>query len=90
MTDPQTQVTLTAACKSARPADTLQPAGVRGLTPFLAICPHLSTLRGRQNVASFLVLDLGVDWRRGGDYFENVLLDYDVRLDWWLKRDVNL
>ena len=35
--------------------------------------------RGRQNVASYLVLDLGVDWRRGADYFENVLLDYDVR-----------
>ena len=34
--------------------------------------------RGRQNVASYLVLDLGVDWRRGADYFENVLLDYDV------------
>lgn len=34
--------------------------------------------RGRQNVASYLVLDLGVDWRRGADYFENILLDYDV------------
>lgn len=34
--------------------------------------------RGRQNVASYLVLDLGVDWRRGADYFESVLLDYDV------------
>ena len=30
-------------------------------------------------MASYLVLDLGVDWRRGADYFENVLLDYDVR-----------
>ena len=29
-------------------------------------------------MASYLVLDLGVDWRRGADYFENVLLDYDV------------
>lgn len=38
--------------------------------------------RGRQNVASYLVLDLGVDWRRGGDYFESLLLDYDVTSNW--------
>ena len=24
---------------------------------------------GRQNVASYLILDLGVDWRRGADWF---------------------
>ncbi|KAG2435381.1 hypothetical protein HXX76_007453 [Chlamydomonas incerta] len=38
--------------------------------------------RGRQNVASYLVLDLGVDWRRGADYFEETLLDYDVTSNW--------
>ncbi|GLC48551.1 hypothetical protein PLESTB_000110200 [Pleodorina starrii] len=38
--------------------------------------------RGRQNVASYLVLDLGVDWRRGADYFESCLLDYDVTSNW--------
>jgi len=38
--------------------------------------------RGRQNVASFLVLDLGLDWRLGGDYFENKLIDYDVASNW--------
>lgn len=38
--------------------------------------------RGRQNVASFLVLDLGIDWRLGGDYFENKLIDYDVASNW--------
>lgn len=32
--------------------------------------------RGRQNVASYLALDLGVDWRRGADFFEHHLLDY--------------
>jgi hypothetical protein len=32
--------------------------------------------RGRQNVASYLTLDLGVDWRRGADWFEHHLLDY--------------
>jgi deoxyribodipyrimidine photo-lyase len=34
--------------------------------------------RGRQNVASYLVWDLGVDWRIGADHFESLLLDHDV------------
>ncbi|MCP8970098.1 DASH family cryptochrome [Ectobacillus ponti] len=34
--------------------------------------------RGRQNVASFLVKNLGVDWRIGAEWFESSLLDYDV------------
>lgn len=34
--------------------------------------------RGRQNVASFLALDLGLDWRLGADHFESLLTDYDV------------
>merc|ERR1719272_2273568 len=38
--------------------------------------------RGRQNVASFLVLDLDVDWRRGADWFECKLVDYDVTANW--------
>lgn len=38
--------------------------------------------RGRQNVASFLIFDLHQDWRRGADYFESVLLDYDVTSNW--------
>jgi deoxyribodipyrimidine photo-lyase len=38
--------------------------------------------RGRQNVASYLALDLGVDWRRGADLFEHLLLDYDVASNW--------
>ena len=33
--------------------------------------------RGRQNVASFLVKDLQVNWQMGADYFESVLIDYD-------------
>merc|ERR1719487_461026 len=33
--------------------------------------------RGRQNVASFLVNDLGLDWRLGAEWFEAQLLDYD-------------
>lgn len=38
--------------------------------------------RGRQNVASFLALDLGVDWRRGAEWFESLLVDYDVGSNW--------
>lgn len=34
--------------------------------------------RGRQLVASYLVFDLGVDWRYGARWFEQQLLDYDV------------
>ncbi len=34
--------------------------------------------RGRQNVASFLVKDLKVDWRMGAEWFESLLIDYDV------------
>ena len=33
--------------------------------------------RGRQNVASYLVHDLGIDWRLGASWFEHCLLDYD-------------
>lgn len=38
--------------------------------------------RGRQNVCSFLAIDLNIDWRRGGEYFEEKLLDYDVTSNW--------
>ena len=34
--------------------------------------------RGRQNVASFLALDLGLDWRRGEAYFAEKLNDFDL------------
>lgn len=33
--------------------------------------------RGRQNVASFLVKDLKVNWQMGAEYFESTLIDYD-------------
>ncbi|WP_026946097.1 DASH family cryptochrome [Algoriphagus marincola] len=38
--------------------------------------------RGRQNVASFLVNDLGIDWTWGASYFESQLVDYDVCSNW--------
>jgi deoxyribodipyrimidine photo-lyase len=34
--------------------------------------------RGRQNVASFLVHQLKLDWRMGAAWFESLLIDYDV------------
>ncbi|CAL5421864.1 unnamed protein product [Camellia sinensis] len=33
--------------------------------------------RGRQIVCSFLVRDMGIDWRMGAEWFETCLLDYD-------------
>ncbi len=38
--------------------------------------------RGRQNVASFLVKDLKIDWRWGASYFESKLIDYDPCSNW--------
>jgi deoxyribodipyrimidine photo-lyase len=38
--------------------------------------------RGRQNVASFLTKNLGINWRLGAAYFESMLLDYDVCSNW--------
>lgn len=42
----------------------------------------LMSNRGRQNVASYLIHDLGLDWRLGAAYFEQRLLDYDVASNW--------
>ncbi|MBK9015754.1 MAG: DASH family cryptochrome [Saprospiraceae bacterium] len=38
--------------------------------------------RGRQNVASFLVNDLRVNWQMGAEYFESQLIDYDTASNW--------
>lgn len=38
--------------------------------------------RGRQNVASFLIKDLFVNWQMGAEYFESILIDYDVTSNW--------
>jgi deoxyribodipyrimidine photo-lyase len=38
--------------------------------------------RGRQNVASFLTRDLGIEWWWGAMYFESLLVDYDVCSNW--------
>ncbi len=38
--------------------------------------------RARQNVASFLTKNLGLDWRVGAEWFESLLVDYDVASNW--------
>ncbi len=38
--------------------------------------------RGRQNVASYLVHELALDWRMGAYWFERMLIDYDPCSNW--------
>ena len=47
----------------------------------LALTGFMSN-RGRQNVASYLVNDLELDWRLWATYFESQLIDYDVASNW--------
>jgi deoxyribodipyrimidine photo-lyase len=56
-----------------RTGDALVDAGLREL-----ISTGYLSNRLRQNVASYLVHDLGGDWRAGAAWFESQLLDYDV------------
>jgi deoxyribodipyrimidine photo-lyase len=61
-------------------------AWVEGRTGFPLVDANMRELaatgfmsnRGRQNVCSFLALELNLDWRRGAEYFESILLDHDV------------
>jgi deoxyribodipyrimidine photo-lyase len=38
--------------------------------------------RSRQILASYLIYELGMDWKRGGAIYEEHLLDYDVFVNW--------
>ncbi len=38
--------------------------------------------RARQNVASYLSRHLGIDWRLGAEWYESLLIDYDVYNNW--------
>ena len=38
--------------------------------------------RARQNVASFLAKHLGIDWRIGAEWYESLLVDYDLSSNW--------
>jgi len=38
--------------------------------------------KGRQLVSSYLVNDMGIDWRMGAAYFQHILIDYDICSNW--------
>ena len=38
--------------------------------------------RARQNVASFLAKHMSVDWRTGAEWYESMLVDYDLSSNW--------
>ena len=38
--------------------------------------------RARQNVASFFSKHVGIDWRYGAEWYEMMLIDYDVSSNW--------
>lgn len=63
--------------KVGRTGDELVDANMREL-----LATGFMSNRGRQNVASYLIFDLGVDWRYGAAHFEELLLDYDPCSNW--------
>lgn len=71
-------------------SDELFQRWIQGKTgdDFVDACMHelaatgFMSNRGRQNVASYLVHQLKLDWRLGAEYFESMLLDYDVASNW--------
>lgn len=62
----------------------------RGMTGFPLVDANMRELmatgfmsnRGRQNVASFLTKNLGINWQIGAEWFESLLIDYDVCSNW--------
>ncbi|GGD69173.1 DASH family cryptochrome [Lacimicrobium alkaliphilum] len=42
------------------------------------LCSGFISNRGRQNVASYLIYELQLDWRLGAAWFEHQLIDYDA------------
>uniref|UniRef100_A0A673MAT7 Cryptochrome DASH n=1 Tax=Sinocyclocheilus rhinocerous TaxID=307959 RepID=A0A673MAT7_9TELE len=69
----KTDMTLFNAWKEGRTGVPFVDANMREL----ALTGFMSN-RGRQNVASFLTKDLGLDWRLGAEWFEYLLVDHDV------------
>ena len=61
-------------------------SGQTGL-PFVDACMRelagsgYTSNRGRQNVASFLTKEAGIDWRMGAALFECLLLDHDAAVN---------
>ncbi|KAI1824323.1 cryptochrome [Xylaria intraflava] len=46
------------------------------------ICTGYTSNRARQNVGSFLAKHLEIDWRYGAEWYEFMLVDYDVNSNW--------
>ena len=71
-------------------SDALFQSWILGKTgdDFVDACMHelaatgFMSNRGRQNVASYLVHQLKLDWRLGAEYFESMLIDYDAASNW--------
>jgi deoxyribodipyrimidine photo-lyase len=66
-----------AAWCEGRTGDGLVDAGMREL-----VATGFLSNRVRQNAASFLIHDLGCDWRFGAAFFEGHLLDYEAGSNW--------
>merc|ERR1719401_1352139 len=65
------------AWKDGRTGEELVDAGMREL-----LLTGYMSMRARHIVASYLIYELGVDWRHGAAHFEEHLLDYDPALNW--------
>jgi deoxyribodipyrimidine photo-lyase len=60
-----------------RTGDGLVDAGMREL-----VATGFMSNRVRQNAASYLIHELGCDWRAGAAFFESHLLDYEAGSNW--------
>lgn len=60
-----------------RTGDGLVDAGMREL-----VATGFMSNRVRQNAASFLIHELGCDWRAGAAFYESYLLDYEAGSNW--------
>jgi len=70
------------AWKDGRTGEEVVDAGMKELR----LTGYMS-MRARHIVATYLIYDLGVDWRHGAAHFEEHLLDYDPALNWvmWMQ-----
>mmetsp|Transcript_98511 Transcript_98511/g.246850 ORF Transcript_98511/g.246850 Transcript_98511/m.246850 type:complete len:584 (-) Transcript_98511:145-1896(-) len=70
------------AWKDGRTGEELVDAGMREL-----LLTGYMSMRARHITATYLIYDLGVDWRLGAAHFEEHLLDYDPALNWamWMQ-----
>jgi deoxyribodipyrimidine photo-lyase len=70
------------AWKDGRTGEAVVDAGMKEL-----LLTGYMSMRARHIVATYLIYDLGVDWRHGAAHFEEHLLDYDPALNWcmWMQ-----